>query len=143
MLKKAVQQGRSEFEDRRAYPLGYVEDLNDARTTLVDFFSILLGDRLYYSCKESLSRFAPSAPRLGEKLPGVCLYLPGKTTATLGLTHILKHSKITLFVHPASSRAESLEYAGRYSPDAATPNQEGGEIRSSFPTHRGVSRVLL
>ena len=41
MLKKAVQQGRSE---RRAetYPLGYVEGLNDARTLLADFFSILL-----------------------------------------------------------------------------------------------------
>jgi hypothetical protein len=29
-------------EDPEAYPLGYVEDLNDARTTLADFFSILL-----------------------------------------------------------------------------------------------------
>jgi hypothetical protein len=28
---------------REAYPLGYVEGLNDARTTLADFFSILLG----------------------------------------------------------------------------------------------------
>ena len=26
----------------RGYPLGYVEGLNDARTTLADFFSILL-----------------------------------------------------------------------------------------------------
>jgi hypothetical protein len=26
----------------RAYPLGYVEGLNDARTLLADFFSILL-----------------------------------------------------------------------------------------------------
>jgi len=44
MLKKAVQQGRSE---RRAdaYPLGYVEGLNDARTKLADFFSILLEAR--------------------------------------------------------------------------------------------------
>jgi hypothetical protein len=41
MLKKAVQQGRSE---RRAdaYPQGYVEGLSDARTLLADFFSILL-----------------------------------------------------------------------------------------------------
>ena len=31
MLKKAVQQGRSE-RGPQAYPLGYVEDLNDART---------------------------------------------------------------------------------------------------------------
>ena len=29
-------------EDPEAYPLGYVEDLNDARTKLADFFSILL-----------------------------------------------------------------------------------------------------
>jgi hypothetical protein len=29
-------------EDREAYPLGYVEDLNDARTPLTAFFSILL-----------------------------------------------------------------------------------------------------
>src|SRR6185295_16005118 len=28
-------------EDRRRYPLGYVEDLNDARTMLADFFSSL------------------------------------------------------------------------------------------------------
>jgi hypothetical protein len=41
MLKKADQQGRSERRPE-AYPLGYVEDLNDARTTLADFFSILL-----------------------------------------------------------------------------------------------------
>ena len=31
MLKKAVQQGRSERRPE-AYPLGYVEDLSDART---------------------------------------------------------------------------------------------------------------
>ena len=41
MLKKSVQQGRSERR-AEAYPLGYVEGLNDARTTLADFFSILL-----------------------------------------------------------------------------------------------------
>jgi hypothetical protein len=29
-------------EGPEAYPLGYVEDLNDARTTLAGFFSILL-----------------------------------------------------------------------------------------------------
>ena len=34
---------RIESESRaEAYPLGYVEGLNDARTTLADFFSILL-----------------------------------------------------------------------------------------------------
>ena len=42
MLKKAVQQGRSERRPE-AYPLGYVEDLNDARTKLAGFFSILTG----------------------------------------------------------------------------------------------------
>jgi len=36
MLKKAVQQGRSERR-AEAYPLGYVEALNDARTLLADF----------------------------------------------------------------------------------------------------------
>ena len=34
-------QGRSERRPE-TYPLGYVEDLNDARTLLADFFSILL-----------------------------------------------------------------------------------------------------
>jgi hypothetical protein len=29
-------------EEPEAYPLGYVEDLNDARMMLADFFSILL-----------------------------------------------------------------------------------------------------
>ena len=42
MLKKFVRQGRSERRTE-AYPLGYVEDLNDARTKLADFFSTLLG----------------------------------------------------------------------------------------------------
>ena len=41
MLKKVVQQGRSERRPE-AYPLGYVEGLNDARTLLAGFFSILL-----------------------------------------------------------------------------------------------------
>jgi hypothetical protein len=35
-------------EDREAYPLGYVEDLNDARTTLAGFFSILLISHLAF-----------------------------------------------------------------------------------------------
>jgi hypothetical protein len=30
-------------EEPEAYPLGYVEGLNDVRTLLADFFSILLG----------------------------------------------------------------------------------------------------
>ena len=33
-------------EDPEAYPLGYVEALNDARTPLADFFSILLVTRI-------------------------------------------------------------------------------------------------
>ena len=41
MLKKSVQQGRSELRSE-AYPQRYVEDLNDARTKLAGFFSILL-----------------------------------------------------------------------------------------------------
>ena len=41
MLKKAVQQGRSERRDE-AYAVRYVESLSGARTTLADFFSILL-----------------------------------------------------------------------------------------------------
>jgi len=48
MLKRFVQQVRSE-QRAEAYPLGYVEGLNDARTTLADIFSILLveeGERL-------------------------------------------------------------------------------------------------
>ena len=41
MLKKFVQQGRSERR-AEAYPLGYVEGLSDARTPLADFWGILL-----------------------------------------------------------------------------------------------------
>ena len=40
MFKKPVQRGRSERRPE-AYPLGYVEDLNDARTKLAGFFNIL------------------------------------------------------------------------------------------------------
>jgi hypothetical protein len=42
MLKKAVQQGRSEPRGE-SYFVAYVEPLSDARTPLTDFFSILLG----------------------------------------------------------------------------------------------------
>jgi hypothetical protein len=41
MLKKAVQQGRSERRGE-SYSVPYVEPLSDARTQLADFFSILL-----------------------------------------------------------------------------------------------------
>jgi hypothetical protein len=40
MLKKAVQQSRSERRSE-GVPLRYVEGLSDARTLLEDFFSIL------------------------------------------------------------------------------------------------------
>ena len=40
MLKKGVQQGRSERRGE-AYFVRYVEHLSDARTTLATFFSIL------------------------------------------------------------------------------------------------------
>ena len=35
-------------EDPEAYPLGYVEDLNDARTKLAGFFSIPLNEELRF-----------------------------------------------------------------------------------------------
>ena len=41
MLKKAIQQGRSE-RNAEAYIARYVEALSDARTKLVAFFSILI-----------------------------------------------------------------------------------------------------
>jgi hypothetical protein len=41
MLKKAVQQGRSERRGE-SYFLLYVEPLSEARTKLADFFSILI-----------------------------------------------------------------------------------------------------
>jgi hypothetical protein len=41
MLKKAVQQGRSERRGD-AYSVRYGKPLNEARTPLADFFSILL-----------------------------------------------------------------------------------------------------
>ena len=42
MLKKSVQQGRSERRGE-AYFVLYVKPLSEARTPLADFFSILLG----------------------------------------------------------------------------------------------------
>ena len=41
MLKKSVQQGRSERRGE-AYSVSYVEPLREARTLLAGFFSILL-----------------------------------------------------------------------------------------------------
>jgi hypothetical protein len=45
MRKKAVQQGRCERRGE-SYSLPYVEPLSDARTTLADFFRILLAEKL-------------------------------------------------------------------------------------------------
>ena len=50
MLKRPFSKAAAS-EDPEAYPQGYVEDLNDARTTLADFFSILLGLGLPFSRK--------------------------------------------------------------------------------------------
>jgi hypothetical protein len=46
MLKKAVQQGRRRVETG-GVPLGYVEDFDEPRTKLEDFFSILLGELVF------------------------------------------------------------------------------------------------
>jgi hypothetical protein len=54
MLKKFVQQGRSECR-AEAYPLRHVEGLNDARMKLADFFSILL-DLTEVGCFQRLIR---------------------------------------------------------------------------------------
>ncbi len=40
-------------EGPRPYPLGYVEGLNDARTMLADFFSILLCDDVAHKVVQS------------------------------------------------------------------------------------------
>ena len=42
MLKKAVSEAAGESKPE-AYPQGYVEDFDEPRTTLADFFSILVG----------------------------------------------------------------------------------------------------
>ena len=44
MLKMAVQQGRRRIETG-SVPSGYVEDFDELRTKLADFFSILLSRR--------------------------------------------------------------------------------------------------
>jgi len=41
-MLKGLSSKAAASEDPEAYPLGYVEGLNDARTKLADFFSILL-----------------------------------------------------------------------------------------------------
>ena len=67
MLIMTVQQGRSERR-AEAYPLGYVEGLNDARTKLADFFSILLGGvracSLFSSLKNGVGKIGGTGPKL-------------------------------------------------------------------------------
>ena len=46
MLKKFVQQGRRRVETG-GVPSGYVEDFDEPRTKLADFFSILLYDPVF------------------------------------------------------------------------------------------------
>jgi hypothetical protein len=62
-----VQQSRSERR-AEAYPLGYVEGLNDARTKLADFFSILLGGvrtcSLFSSLKNGVGKIGGTGPKL-------------------------------------------------------------------------------
>jgi hypothetical protein len=43
LLKRPINKAAAS-EDPETYPLGYVEGLNDARTTLAGFFSSLVGD---------------------------------------------------------------------------------------------------
>ena len=68
MLKRAVQQGRSERRPE-AYPLGYVEGLNDARTLLADFFSILLKRALAVR-RGQMGPFLLTSPWVNMATPG-------------------------------------------------------------------------
>ena len=52
-------------EEPEAYPLGYVEDLSDARTLLADCFSILLGARSIGACEGLLEDRAKAEVRDG------------------------------------------------------------------------------
>jgi hypothetical protein len=63
MVKKAFQQGRSERRGE-AYSLPYVEPLSDARTTLEDFFNILLAG-VAYVCD---TRKSPDSPPPRKRL---------------------------------------------------------------------------
>ena len=60
MLKKFVQRGRRRIETG-GYPLGYVEGLNDARTKLAGFFSILLNRLLKDRLRSNRLRQHPTA----------------------------------------------------------------------------------
>ena len=58
-------------EGPEAYPLGYVEGLNDARTKLAAFFSILLEET-------SAVPLIDAKPRLADLLVGLCRPLAGR-----------------------------------------------------------------
>jgi hypothetical protein len=67
MFKQFDQQDRSERRPE-AYPLGYVEGLNDARTKLADCFSILLAANKGDECLVDHIRSFPlwNVPCLGD-----------------------------------------------------------------------------
>jgi hypothetical protein len=55
--RRALSQARPQrVKTPEAYPLGYVEDLNDARTTLAAFFSLLL----LHEQQACIANFLPS-----------------------------------------------------------------------------------
>ena len=74
MLKKAVQQGRSERRGGRT--LRYVEPLSDARTPLADFFSILLDSP--YQRTNPVAHVTPP-PKLPSKTMSWGRILPERT----------------------------------------------------------------
>lgn len=61
MLKKSVQQGRSERRGE-AYSVSYVEPLREARTPLAGFFSILLVESHMGSQLVVVERCLPHTP---------------------------------------------------------------------------------
>src|SRR6476620_16928 len=64
-----------------AYPLGYVEDFNEPRTTLAGFFSILLGNFMAHSYTPGLTvtEQAVVSRRRILSLPGSVLVTSGET----------------------------------------------------------------
>ena len=81
-------------EGPEAYPLGYVEDLNDARTLLADFFSIPLDYLFEYAVSGEWvvvewtgERFPCRRPRLrGDTRWGKAPPLPSSIWVTISLT---------------------------------------------------------
>ena len=58
MLKKTSNEAAGESKPE-AYPLGYVEDFDEPRTTLEGFFSILLLGEVFRQCHLNLISFDP------------------------------------------------------------------------------------